>query len=108
MVFTQRPRTFATEASKVQYILGLLRGRALAWAEAVSTNTPITTLSLSQFEFMLREVFDHPDHCGDASHHLLELQQGVRSVADYSVEFRVLPDSGWNDAALQGGFQKRA
>lgn len=67
----------------------------------------MTSLSLLQFEAMLREFFDHPDHCGDASHSPLELRQVNCTVADFSVEFRTLAaDAGWNDAALWGAFRK--
>uniref|UniRef100_A0AAY5KLT4 DUF4939 domain-containing protein n=1 Tax=Esox lucius TaxID=8010 RepID=A0AAY5KLT4_ESOLU len=35
LVYRQKPQSFATDSSKVHYALGLLRGRALVWAEAV-------------------------------------------------------------------------
>lgn len=38
----------------------------------------------------------------DISQRLLSLNQGARSVAEYSVEFRTLAaESGWNDESLQ-------
>lgn len=72
-------QTFASDPATVHYILGLLRGRALAWTEAVNVNIPIMTLFLLQFKAMLQQVIDHPDHCGDTSQRVLnsskELQQ---------------------------------
>lgn len=38
---------------------------------------------------------------------LLSLQQGVATVANYSIQFRILAvNSGWNDAALRVIFLK--
>ncbi len=70
--------------SEVHYVMGLLRGRALAWAEAENSNHVVTALSFK---------------C------LLNLRQGSRSVADFSVEFRTLVvDTKWNDEAFRGAF----
>ncbi|KAF1389898.1 hypothetical protein PFLUV_G00052310 [Perca fluviatilis] len=64
-------------------------------------------LSLSEFESKFKEVFDHPDLRGDAARRLLNLHQGSRSVADFSVEFRTLAaDTEFNDAALSAAFHK--
>ncbi|KAF7645472.1 hypothetical protein LDENG_00203970 [Lucifuga dentata] len=80
--------------------MGLLRGRALAWAEAVN-NQSVVTLSYDNFVSMMKGVFDHPDHCGDTAKRLLNLHQGSRSVADFSIEFRTLAaDAKWDDEAL--------
>lgn len=107
LVFNQRPHTFPSDQSKVHYIMGLLRGRALAWAEAVNSSQPVVNLSLDEFLAMMKNVFDHPDHCGTAAKRLLNLHQGPRSVADFSVEFRTLAaDAKWNDEALRGVFVK--
>ena len=105
LVFAQKPHSFASETSKVQYALGLLRGRALVWAEAVFTNQRTEGYSFDEFSSRLKTVFDHPDHAGNASKRLLKLRQGTSSVADYSIEFWTLAaDSKWNDEALQGAF----
>ena len=54
----------------------------------------------------MRSVFDHPVRGKEASHSLLQLRQGSRSVASFAVEFRTLAaESGWNEEALQGVFQ---
>lgn len=107
LVFNQRPQTFPSDQSKVHYILGLLRGRALAWAEAVNSSQSVVNMSVEEFIAKMKLVFDHPDHCGNAAKRLLNLRQGSRSVADFSVEFRTLAaDSKWNDEALRGVFVK--
>lgn len=85
--------------------MGLSRGRSLAWAEAVNTIQSVTTLSYGDFVNKMKRVFDHPDHHGNAVKRLLNLHQGSRSVADFSVEFRTLAaDSKWNNEALRGAF----
>jgi len=95
LVFLQRPQTFPTDSAKIRYVIGLLRGRALAWAEAVNSHQSLTSLAFCEFLAELRDVFDHPDFWGDASRRLINIRQGARSVADYS---------GWDDAALRGYF----
>lgn len=87
MVFQQRPHTFSSDQSKVQYVLGLLRGRALAWAEAIFSSQPVGTWSYETFVSKMKAVFDHPDNHGNAFNRLLSLWQGKGSVADYSVDF---------------------
>ena len=105
MVFKQRPLTFPTDQSKVHYVMGLLRGRALAWAEAANSNQPLTMLTFNDFVSKMKAVFDHPDHSGDAAKRLLSIRQGSKSVADFSVDFRILAaDAGWCDQSLRGVF----
>lgn len=36
LVFAQRPLLFASDTARINYIFGLLRGRALAWAQVTS------------------------------------------------------------------------
>lgn len=92
----------------VRNILVLLRGRALTWAEAVNVSSPFSAMTLGEFDAMIQEVFDQPDHCGDAASRLLDLQQGSRSVDDYSVEFGTLAaDTSWTVlAALREVYRK--
>ncbi|KAL1258016.1 hypothetical protein QQF64_011260 [Cirrhinus molitorella] len=62
------------------------------------------------FEFRLfrqetLKVFDQSVFGKEASRLLVSLQQGRRSVADYSVKFRTLAaTSGWNSEALSTHF----
>lgn len=48
LVFSQRAHLFPTDRAKVNYIIGLLRGRALAWAQA-SAGASFDSLSLDAF-----------------------------------------------------------
>lgn len=105
LVFSQRSRTFRSDQTKINYILGLLRGRALTWAQASCTEVHLDTLPLEEFLRRLRRIFDRPSHSGCASDRLFSLRQGSRSVADYSVEFGTLAaEAGWDEVALRAAF----
>lgn len=83
--YATNPEPFSGDL-KIRFVLGLLRGRALVWAEAIHTNNQLEGMLFDMFMGKLRSVFDHPDHVGEGSTRLLNLKQGVRSVADYSVD----------------------
>ena len=87
------------------YIVGSLKGNALAWASALwDSDSPVND-NFDLFVAEMRKVFDHPVEGGDAAKRLISLCQGSRSVAEFSVEFRTYAArSGWNDKALRGLF----
>ena len=96
---------YGSDRAKIAYVLGLLTGRARAWATAF-WHIPLTTDStFKQFSTKNLSVFDHPINSHDVSKQLLSLRQGPSSVANYSVEFRMLAaELGWDDGALQSIF----
>ncbi|KAK2880214.1 hypothetical protein Q8A73_022912 [Channa argus] len=103
LVFAQQPQTYASDAAKVAYVVGL-RLRALEWAEARLGNSFL--IPFHTFVEELRKIFDHPARSKNAADRLLSHRQGVRSVADFSVEFRVLAtEAQWDDAALRAVFR---
>ncbi|KAI4890289.1 hypothetical protein NFI96_025570 [Prochilodus magdalenae] len=52
------------------------------------------------------EVFDHPNEGRSSGELLLQMRQGTRSVAEYSLDFRtVAAGSGWNEPALVVAFR---
>lgn len=105
LVFEQQSYTYSSDTSKIAYVMGLLKGKALDWASAVRESQSHATVSYDYFVSEMRKVFDHPVQGRDAAKRLLSLRQGSRSVAEYSVEFRtVAAESGWNQEALQGVF----
>ena len=104
-VFAHRAVSFASDEVKVSYLVGLLRGRALEWAEARLCGGTELPASYVDFLAEFRGVFDHPSRSSEAAHRLNELRQGRRTVADYAIDFRTLAvESGWNDAALRSRF----
>lgn len=107
LVFAQHPRAFRSDQSRINYILGLLRGTALGWAQASNSNLPLNSLSLAALLARFRWGFDCPDHAGCASDCLFSVRQSARSVAEYSVEFCTLAaEAGCNDPALQTAFRR--
>lgn len=106
-VFRQRPQSFSSDVTKINYVLSLLRGKALTWAEALSSSVDYDSLSFGVFSEQLSVVFDHTDYSGSADNRLLRIQQGNRTVADYSIEFRTLAaEARWDEAALRAVFVK--
>ena len=91
--------------SRITYILGSLKGNALAWVSALWDSNSAACANFDFFVAEMRKVFDHQVKGGEAAKRLMSLRQGSRSVAEFSVEFRtVAANSGWNDQSLQGLF----
>ncbi len=100
LVFDHQPSSYATNKAKILYVMGLLRGKALACSSAVCE-----IVSFAGFLAEMRKIFDHSVSGRDATKHLLPLHQGSLSVADYSIEFDTITgESGWNEVSLQGAF----
>lgn len=99
-VFDRQLQTFASDQSKVSYVVGLLQGRALDWGtNTLSINQPNYVDYLTFVEDLWR-VFDHPVDFEDAAQSLLHLRQGQASVAERSVDFYILAaESGWEETA---------
>ena len=90
---------------KVLFIVGLLRGRALEWAQAEDLRNPLASRTLTGFLRDLRSVFDLPHDQGTVTERILQIRQGGESVADYSIRFKTLAaEAGWDEGALKGIF----
>uniref|UniRef100_A0A3B3DMB5 DUF4939 domain-containing protein n=1 Tax=Oryzias melastigma TaxID=30732 RepID=A0A3B3DMB5_ORYME len=61
-VFLQRPATFSSDKSKVLYVIGLLRGRALDWAEAAESRCSFLSTSYVSFEANFKSVSGWENH----------------------------------------------
>ena len=104
-MFELQPQTYPTDKARIAYLIGALRGKALARATAVWERGSAACFDYSVFTEEIRRVFDHPVRGREASQRLLLLCQGSRSVASFAVEFRTFAvESGWNEEALQGVF----
>lgn len=53
---------FFSSAFNALFLVGLLRGRALTWAEALNASINISSMTCHVFVFELKVVFAHPGH----------------------------------------------
>lgn len=91
---------YASEGAKIAYFVQLLRDRALRWSQVVLKSNP--DISYADFLLKFRSVFDKGSSAAAASHRLLNLKQGKRSMADYSIDFGILAEeTGWGQEALK-------
>ena len=104
-VFTHRSHAFAAGDTRISFLVGLLRGRALEWAEARLCGGRVLPVSYGEFLSEFQHVFDHPSRSSEAATRLNLLRQGRRPVSEYAIDFRTLAvESGWNEAALRSRF----
>lgn len=102
-VFNQQPHTFSSDNARVAYTVGLLRGKALVWAEAWLSRRSADRVTYLFFIEEFKRVFNHPVYARDVVQRLLSLRQGATSAAEYAVDFQILAtESGWGEEALKG------
>ena len=107
LLFTHQPSKYSSDGSKIAFIMSLLVDDALRWAIAAVENNSDFATEYSQFRSEFRAVFDHPAVGLDAPSRLLVIRQGPRSVAQYTLEFRILAaESQWNDPALLSAYRR--
>uniref|UniRef100_A0A1A8A2Q5 CCHC-type domain-containing protein n=2 Tax=Nothobranchius furzeri TaxID=105023 RepID=A0A1A8A2Q5_NOTFU len=105
LAFERCPAAFSSDSAKISYVVGLLRGRALRWAEARSHNDLFLNGSFNDFLTELKLTFGCYESSSDINKRLLKLSQGRKTVADLAVDFRILAArTTWNDDALIGAF----
>lgn len=73
------------------YVISLLSSQAQLWAMAEVQNDSDVCASFKAFSDELRKVFDPVKPETETSHLFFSLSQGTRSVAQYTIEFRILP-----------------
>lgn len=105
LVFALQPRRFASQTSRVAFVLTLLTGRARDWGMAVwEAQAPCTTTFETLKEEMVR-LFDRSLQGDMAAAELVRLLQRGSTVTDYAISFKTLAATcGWNDAALRVQF----
>lgn len=105
LFFNLKPVSYCTDISKIHFMLGLLRGKALTWAEARFAGRTLEGLTFSAFLQEFRRVFAAPTVPFCASSRLLTITQGRRSVEEYALEFRTLAaEVDWTDSSLCAAF----
>ncbi len=107
LYFEMQPRAFPTERSKIAFMITLLTGRALQWAESLWNSDSPMTQTFDDFTTHFKEVFGQAGSELSVQDRLFRLSQGRSSVWDYSVQFRTLTaSSGWNETALITFFRR--
>ncbi len=107
LVFDLQPSSYATDRAKLAFVVNLLRGKAGEWANSLWEAQSPLLASFETFATEMKKVFDHPFRNLTSAHRLLSLHQGNQSVAEFSIEFRILAaESGWDDLALKSAFLK--
>ena len=97
ILFALQPHTFASEEARVAFTINHLTGRARLWGTAEWERRTPACASFQAFATELRKVFGTIFQGPDSSGGLLNLHQGGRSVADYSIDFRTRAcQSNWN------------
>uniref|UniRef100_A0A674NB00 CCHC-type domain-containing protein n=1 Tax=Takifugu rubripes TaxID=31033 RepID=A0A674NB00_TAKRU len=107
LLFRHQPSRFVSDEAKVGFITSLLADKALSWAIAAVDLDPCLSSDYSAFRREFKAVFEHPTYGEDAASRLLALQQGSRSVAEYTLEFRILAaESRWGETALRSAYRR--
>lgn len=79
-MFSQRSLVLASEGTKINYVIGLLRRRTLAWVQDSSSRTRLSSILFDKFVGHFQRIFDRPNHSGSTSDRLLTLHlRGIRS-----------------------------
>lgn len=94
LAFSQSLHSFPDDGSKLSFVISLLKGRALAWAEAFFSFLPAVFLN------ELRKSFTHPVFEGSSAKKWLNFHQSDRSVVDFPKTWQKV--LAWKCAA--GGF----
>lgn len=105
--FQMKPVSFTSDRARVNFMLGLLSGRALAWAEARFAHRSLEGMTYTEFLEQFRQVFGPPASPFRTSSRLMEMHQGRQPLADYVLEFRTLAaEVDWSDSSLCAAFRK--
>ncbi len=105
LIFELQSSTFASEVTKIAYIIFMLWDRTLGWASALWRQQSPICSDLQLFTDTLQWVFDHPVSGHEAARSLLDLHQGHQVVADYAIEFQTLTsESKWDSETLVSTF----
>ena len=107
LLFTHQPSRYSSDGSKIALVMSLLVDEALSWAIAAVEGNPALINDFSLFKREFQAVFNHPVDGKDAASRLLVIRQGSRTVAQYTLEFRILAaESRWDANALLCVYRK--
>ncbi|KAI2657384.1 Transposon Tf2-6 polyprotein [Labeo rohita] len=101
LIFTMQPTLYPTDQSKIAFIISLLTGSALQWAETLWLQAGPATKTIQSFITHFKEVFGQSNSAISAGEQLYHLKQGTMSIHEYFLKFRTLAAaSGWNERSL--------
>lgn len=105
LVFALQPRRYASEGTKVAYVLTLLAGRAREWGVAVwNANAPFCA-NFEEFRQEMVKLFDRSARGDEAAALLSRLTQKGGSVTDYAIRLKTLAAAcDWNESAIRARF----
>ena len=100
LVFNRAPHSFPSGDAKISYVLGLLTGKALKWAENNFQRYPEFGCSFQEFVKELKATFDLDSDKSAITCGLWKIKQGQRAVAEFAIDLRTLAaGSSWNSSA---------
>ncbi|CAM4706099.1 unnamed protein product [Leuciscus chuanchicus] len=98
---------FNSEKAKIAFIISLLTGRALNWAQALWDSDAPALQSFDGFLNHFSTVFSQSSNAISVHDQLFRLRQGNSSVSDYALRFRTIAaSSGWNEIALMTAYRQ--
>ncbi len=108
LALEMQPHLYATDRAKIAFIISLLTGRVLQWAETIWTQSSTVTQSVNSFIEHFREVFGRP-----AGRWFIRWRTAVSSPSRIAVnnwlcsQFRTLAAaSGWNERSLLTSYRQ--
>ncbi|MGL5598168.1 MAG: hypothetical protein ACRDDA_08640, partial [Aeromonas sp.] len=107
LFFGMQPHLYPSAEAKIAFMIGLMAGPALQWAQSFWSTGQHVNLSVEEFITLLKDVFDHSSSSLSVADQLYRLRQGRSSVAEYALRFRTLAaQSGWNPPALIAAYRQ--
>ncbi|KAI7808332.1 Pol polyprotein [Triplophysa rosa] len=105
LVFTLQPRRYASETSKVVYVLTLLSGRAHEWGVTIWNAKASFCSTFEDFCAEMVRLFDRTAQGDEAAALLSRLTQKGGSLTEYAIRLKTLAVAcDWNASAVRARF----